>query len=208
MKRYKPGRRHILLMYMRWMDRLWGSTLVLGILMLALWFWSDFFFPGLPLVFVLVLLGGAVFVLAFSIFAILARKMAYVQVYPDHLRVVTPFLRLKASYRRLRTTHPSEFFRLYPPSKAHWALHHFLEPFYERTALVVEFYQYPMDPRFLKLFLMPQMFSPQTNALIFIVQDWMGLSTEIDSALSQFRQTQSASQKPPQSGYGMSKLGY
>ncbi len=205
MKRHKTNRRHILLMYKRMMDRLWGSTLALGILMLVLWFWSDFFFPSLPILYTLILLGGAIFVLAFTVFAFLARKMAYVQVYPDHLRVVTPFLRLKASYRRLRATHPSEFFRLFSPPKSDWALDHFLEPFYKQTALVVEFNQYPMDPRFLRLFLLPQMFSPQTNGLVFLVQDWMGLSTEIDSALSTFRQAQSESLRPRPGGFGLSR---
>ena len=203
MKRKKPGRKHILLLYRRMMDRLWGTTLVLGVLMLALWYWSDFFFPSLPYVLVMVLLIGAVFVLAFTLFAILARKMAYVQAYPDHLRIATPFLRLKASYRRLRSVHPTDFFRLFPPSKARWAEHRFLEPFYDKTALVLEFTQYPLDPRILRLFLPPQMFSPQTVALVFVVKDWMGLSTEIDSAVGEFRQAQSTSQKPPQVGYGM-----
>jgi len=177
------------------MDRLWGSTLALGILMLVLWFWSDFFFPGLPYLYVLVLLIGAVTVLAFTAFAILARNMGYVQAYPDHLRVVTPFLLLKISYRRVINSHPNEFFRLFPPSQARWAEHRFLEPFYAQTAVLVEINQYPINPRLLGLFLLPQMFSPQSKALVFVVQDWMALSTEIDSALSTWKQAQSISQK-------------
>ena len=190
-------------MYRRMMDRLWGPTLTLGLLMLALWIWSDFFFPSLPTIYVVMLLAGAVFTLAFSVFAILARTMAYVQPFPDHLRVVTPFLRLKISYRRLRSTHPTEFFRLFPASKASWAEHRYMEPFYDRTAVVVEFTQFPVNPRFLRMFLLPQMFSPQATALVFVVQDWMGLSTEIDSLISTWKQNQSISQKPKPGGYGI-----
>ena len=203
MKRPKPGRRHILLLYRRMMDRLWGPTLALGILMLILWFWSDFFFPELPFIYVLALLIGAVIVLAFSVFAFLARKMGYVQAYPDHLRIVTPFLLLKISYRRLINSYPSEFFRLFPPTKTHWAEHRFLEPFYERTALVVEVSQYPIKPSLLRLFLLPQMFLPQSRALVLVVQDWMALSTEIDSALGSWKQSQSINQKIQKGGYGI-----
>ncbi len=181
MKARKSGKRHRLLIYQRVMDRLWGVTLIVGLLILAIWWWSGDFFPVFPEPFdTLILAGGAVAVtLAFLMF--LMRTMAYVQAFPDHLRVATPFMRLKVSYRRIRSIHPVEFFKLFPLAKASWGDRRILEPFYAKTVLVAELSEFPVRPSVLRLFLPRVMFSTQAKGLVLVVKDWMALSTEIDS---------------------------
>jgi hypothetical protein len=181
MRARKFGKRHRLLIYQRAMDRLWAATLILGLLVVAIWWWGGDIFPLLTEPFdTLILVGGTVLVtLAFLMF--LMRSMAYVQAYTDHLRVATPFIRLKVSYRRVRTTHPVEFHQLFPLSKANWADRRLLEPFYGKTVLVVELSEFPVRQQILRLFLPRVMFSTQAKGLVLVVKDWMALSTEIES---------------------------
>ncbi len=188
----KAGRRHRLLLYQRLMDRLWGVTLIMGLLLAAVWWWNGYLISAaIHAPYDTLLALAAVFVLIFAALAFLGRSMAYVQARRDHLRVVTPFLQLKISYRRLRTVHPADFHNLFPPSQAKWAEHQFFEPFYGKTALVVELNGFPMSRKALRFFLPKQMFDPQLNGLVLVVKDWMALSTEIDSSHSAWRQAQS-----------------
>lgn len=191
MKKRKAGKRHRLLLYRRTMDRLWFATLVLGIVLGAIWLWSWFSeTPILDPENEIWLLAGATVAIGFSIFAFIARRAAYVQPRHDHLRLVTPFLRLNISYRRIRSVHPAAFQQLFPPSKASWSQRRFLEPFYGRTAVVVDLISYPMSPTLLRLFLSPQMFSPQSAGLVLMVPDWMSFSTEVDSYRSDWMQAE------------------
>ncbi len=182
MKQRKSGKRHRLLLYRRTMDRLWLATLILGVLLGVIWwfFWvidSPWFNPGAENW----LLAGSIFSLAFALFAFLTRNIAYVQPFRDHLRLVTPFLRLRISYQRIRSVHPSTFQQLFPPARASWAQRRLLDPFYPETAVVIDLNSYPMSPYMLRFFLSPQMFSPQSKGFVFLVPDWMDFSTELDS---------------------------
>jgi hypothetical protein len=191
MKTPVSGKRHPLLFYRRTMDRLWLSTLVLGLLLATLWVWNTI--GSTPLVIIknsFLLFGAAAMTLLFSLFAFLSRYMAYVQVHRDHLQLVTPFLQLRVSYRRILRAFPVEFHILFPKTETGWAQRSFLEPFYGQTALVVKLNAYPMPKSLLRLFLTPQMFSRNTSGLVFMVPDWMGLSTELDSYWSVWQQSQ------------------
>jgi len=182
MKSHKSGTRYPLILYHRVMSRLWAATLVLGVLLLLVWGWEWYFnqplmranaSSWLPV-------AGLVF-LAFAMFAFFGRNMAYVQPHKDHLRLVTPFLRTNISYRRVRSVHPAVFQQLFPPKDASWAQRQLLSPFYGKTAVVVELNGLPHSPGVMRLFLAPQMFSPRSTGLVFLVPDWMTLSTELDS---------------------------
>jgi hypothetical protein len=197
MKSRKKGDRHPLLLYRRVMGRLWAPALVLGLLLLLVWIWG-WFYPT-PL-----LEGGdniwlavaGLVSLAFALFALLGRSVAYVQPNRDHLRLVTPFLRMNISYRRLRNSHPAVFTQLFPPDEASWAQLNVLDPFYGRTAVVVELADYPMNPRIMRFFLAPQMFSPRSKGLVLLVPDWMAFSTELDSFRGTWLQSQKGAPRP------------
>lgn len=191
MKARKTGSRHPLLLYKRWMDRLWRSTLLLGLLLFGIWFWTWWFGTNLlhgQADFWLLL--GAIVVLGFTLFAFFARRMAYVQPRRDHLRLVTPFLRTNISYRRLVSTHPVDFAQVFPSKDASWAQRRLLEPFYGMTALVLELNNYPLPRALLRFFLAPQMFYPRARGLVLLVPEWMALSTELDSLVGAWQQEQ------------------
>jgi hypothetical protein len=71
-----------------------------------------------------------------------------------------------------------------------------LDPFYGRTAVVVELSDYPMNPRIMRFFLAPQMFSPRSKGLVFLVPDWMAFSTELDSFWGAWLQSQKGAPRP------------
>jgi hypothetical protein len=182
MKARNAGKRHLLLLYKRSMDRLWGWTLVLGILLAILWVGDSWnILPIFAANSSIWLLAGAAVSLGFSAFAFFARRMAYVQARPDCILIVTPFLKLKISYRRIRAIHPTSFQQLFPPVKMGSLQRRFLQPFYGQTAVVVDLSSYPMRESLLRLFLPPQMFSPEHSGMVLLVADWMDLSTELDS---------------------------
>lgn len=189
MKTKKTGKRYPLLFYRRSMDRMWKLTLPLGVILVGMWALIEFLqiqvFHATDSHWLLV---GGVVALAFSVFAILGRYMAYVQARRDHLLLVTPFLHLKISYRRIHSVHPSSFQQLFPKEEASWAQRSFLEPYYHHTAVVVDLSSYPLSPKLLKLFLPAQMFSKQTRALVLMVHDWMAFSTELDALRGSYRQ--------------------
>jgi hypothetical protein len=191
MKKRKFGQRHPLLYYRRTMDRLWQITLPLSILLGVLW-WQvrsrpiplfEAVHPGW-------LLLGALVALAFTLFAIVSRPMAYVQTRLDHLRLATPFLGLKISYRRVRSVRPVRLEAIFPPRETRSAQRRLLEPFYSQTAVVVELKSFPIHPRLLKIFLAGAMFTPQSTGLVFLVPDWMAFSTEMDTYQESWRQSQ------------------
>ncbi|HZD57676.1 MAG TPA: hypothetical protein VE136_13165 [Anaerolineales bacterium] len=195
MAKHKPGKRHTLLLYKRAMGRLWQATLFLGLILAGLWW--QITSGKIPLIdtkngaWVLV---GAVVTLVFTLFALVARNMAYVQPYGTHIRLVTPFLRLQISYRRVRSVHPASFSKLFPPEERGWAEDQFLEPFYPMTVVVVELNAYPLPKPLLRLFLSRQMLASQGPGFIFLVEDWMALSTEIDTFLETYRRSRQPKQ--------------
>ena len=198
MKRGKPGSRHSLLLYKRVMDRLWASTLLLGAILLIVWGWSwssaAQLFQSQDSIWLFV---GACVALSFAIFAFFGRRVAYVQAHKDHIRLVTPFLRTNISYQRVRSVHPTDFHKLFQPSKSGWAQRRVLDPFYGKTAVVVELKGYPLPPFLLRFFLAPQMFSPLTTGFVLLVPDWMAFTTEIDSFRGTWSQINNRRQAAP-----------
>ncbi|MEA2008519.1 MAG: hypothetical protein U9O54_05320, partial [Chloroflexota bacterium] len=118
----KTGQRYVLLIPKRAMGRLWKPNFLLGLLLAAILWQAE---SG-QLIAVSdksrgLLVAAIVFVLLFGTFTLAARKMSYVQPCASHFRVVTPFLRLKVSYRRILSSHPVDFSHTYPPAEMRWA---------------------------------------------------------------------------------------
>jgi len=188
MSKSEAGHKHILLVPKQAMGRLWKLSLLLGLLY-AVVFWQSqkgnlgtIRSGSQVLLFV-----GLVVALLFSVFTLAARNMNYVQAQPTHLRLVTPFLRLKISYRRIHSSHPVKLNQLYPPSEMNWAQRRTLKPVFRVTALGIELTDYPLPTNFLRLFLPKQVFLPGEKGFLLLVEDWMGLSAEIDSLSEAWR---------------------
>lgn len=189
MRRSRSGKRHPLLMYRRTLDRLWPSLLLSGLILLVAGFYVRFAPTPLEQNQAAWLLIAGALLVVLSLFFVLLRYAAYVQAHPDHLRFVTPFLQMRISYRRIRSTHPAEIAALFPPQRSAGSLRAFLEPFYGQTAVVVELNGYPMPKPILRLFLSRAMFHPQVDGLVLLVPDWIAFSSELDSLRAEWMNT-------------------
>jgi len=173
------------------MDRIGEATLILGIFLGVAGGW-----PLLKETYILRinsnvwLLGIAGLSFAIAVFAYLTRLASYAQATANTLNIITPFIRLKISYRRIHSFHPVLIQQVFPPEKLSWAGRSYLSVFNGKTALLIELRSYPIDPAILRLFWSAQMFSPQSAGLVLLVSDWMKLSTELDSLYGSWMQTQ------------------
>lgn len=178
----RAGRRYPLVIYTRMMNRWWPATLLLALGLVSLGWGLSRRPEGManPLA-VRSLYGLGVFALAVTAFLFLIRKAAYVKPYKDHLRLVTPFLRLNISYRRLRGTTTTTMQALFPPASISGWRREIIAPLASMTALVINLNGYPMSPAMLRFFLSPFFFKDKTPHLVILVEDWLRFSAELDS---------------------------
>jgi hypothetical protein len=175
----KGGRRYPLVVYSRMMDRWWPAIFALGLALLGLawavrsygyeeWRWLAFTSVG----------GLNLFI---GLLLLVMRKSAYVQPFGDHLRLVTPFLRLNISYKRFRRASTSNMGVLFPPqSISNWRAE-IIEPFAKMTVIIIELTSYPMSQSTLQMFLSPFFFKDKTPHFVILVDDWMKFSNELES---------------------------
>jgi hypothetical protein len=197
----KSGTRHRLVLYTYILNRWWRSTLLIGLLLLALlgllvWLPSalpqDSFHPvGKS---VLWLVGGlGAFAIFLALFLAAVRKSAYVQPCSTHLHLVTPFLRMNISYRRFIQASSADMGRLFPLDNLKGRKRAFLRPLSGLTAILLELKGWPLPRGVLELFLSPYFFPDRTTRLALLVPDWIRFSTELES----FRGTWLDSIRPP-----------
>lgn len=180
----RSGNRYPLLISRRLWDRLWAPTLFLGIILGLLWWQAGSGkLPYIQTANNLWVLFGAIVSLLIGIFALLARNMSYIQPFASHFRIVTPFLKLNVSYRRISTIHPADMVQLFPPKNQRWAQRRFLTPFYAYTALAIKINGFPISKSLLRLFFPHPFFLPQATGFVIVVADWMKLSTELDTRI-------------------------
>jgi hypothetical protein len=181
-KERKAGSHHALLLYQRSMNRIWKITLLLGVVLAFAWGWGFWETKTISIVSVnTLMLAAASLAFMLTVFFFLGRYMAYVQPSQKYLKLVTPFLRMKISYRRMRSVRPMLVQQIFPKAESSRSLRNALEPFYGKTAVVIELQGFPISESRLRMFLPSAMFSRQFTGLVLIVPDWMLLSTEIDS---------------------------
>lgn len=185
----KAGTRHPLILYRHFWSRIWKATLILAVFLVGIWATAEYFQVDLlglqarPWV-----LLGALASLLFTLVALLARRLSYVQVRSDHLRVVTPFFPVRFSFRRVIASRASGLIQVFPPQDSNWARRRFLDPYYGHTVIIVEFKGTPMPPSILRAFLSGYVFLDKPPRVVLVVEDWMKLSTELDSFMGAWRQ--------------------
>ncbi|MCZ2127606.1 MAG: hypothetical protein LC099_07515 [Anaerolineales bacterium] len=112
----------------------------------------------------------------------LLNKSAYVQPFPNHLKLATPFLRLNISYKRFVRTSVSSMGEIFPRKSLPNSLEEIVEPIARMSAVVVEAKSLPMSQGALRFFLSPLFFKDKkTPNLVILVEDWMRFSAEMDS---------------------------
>lgn len=178
----RGGHKYPLIVYRHLLNRWWTPMFAFGIVMFALaygeythpvyrfipWRWQ------LPA-------GVGVLAILIGLFFLVIRQMAYIQPFPGYVKLVTPFMRVNISYKRLVKTTTNEMRYLFPPKSMSGWVRDIFAPLASQTAIVLELKSYPVSPALLRMFLSRFFFKDKTPHLVILVKDWMGLSTEIDS---------------------------
>ncbi len=178
----KGGRRYTLVVYTHMMNRWWPAVFAIGLALLGLaWVirWYGFeewrWFTAGALGFVIMLIG---------LFLLTIRKAAYVQAFPDHLRIITPFLRMNISFKRIRRASTASMAQLFPMDKmSNWRAD-MIEPLAKMTAIILDLNGLPIPMATLRFFLSPLFFKDKTPHIVILVDDWMKFSSELESMRS------------------------
>lgn len=196
----RAGKKYSLIVYQHMLNRWWFAMIFMGLVMLAIAY-SEYLEPMAPFLPWRWQLAGAVGLLAIfvGVFLLIAKQFAYVQPHPNSLKLVTPFLRLNISYKRIRKTTATEMHYLFPKKSMSWWVQEIFAPLAGKTALVVELTGYPVSPRLLRLFLYRFFFKDKTPHLVILVQDWMRFSAELESMRSGVDPNPPGQKRPPAS---------
>ena len=176
------GRKYPLVIYREVLNRWWPETMALGFFLVMLawpvykdplgkvqsWRWIG-----------MLALGAGTFL--FSLLLLVMRSMAYVQVFPAYLKLVTPFLRLNISHKRLHRSTTTEMRALFPPAKMRGWKRNVIAPLGGRTAVVLELNGWPASSELLHVFLSSFFFKDKMPHFVILVDDWMRFSTELES---------------------------
>jgi len=179
----KGGRRYPLLIYREMINRWWPETFWLGVGLCGLaWLLRTYVLSPLEAWRWQWLAGIGALALFVSLILFIMRGIAYIQPFPTYVRLVTPFLRLNISYKRLRRYTSAEMRAVFPPSQRMpgWK-REVAGKFSSKTALVLELNGWPLQPQLMKIFLSSLFFRDTTPHFVILVNDWMRLSLEIDS---------------------------
>ncbi|MEA3309922.1 MAG: hypothetical protein U9Q70_10480 [Chloroflexota bacterium] len=107
-------------------------------------------------------------------------RRAALRCYKTHFTLHAPLYPLAFSYRRVKLIRPVEFFAIFPPQqekRARWRLY---QKIWGKTAVVIDLKGYPVSSWWLKLWFSRYLFYPQETALVLLVDDWMGLTRELE----------------------------
>jgi hypothetical protein len=129
--------------------------------------------------------GAGIFVvgLAFTIFARLARRQAYVQCDPEALVIRAPFYRTVMSYRRVKVVHPVQVSQLYPKDSLKGMGKPLVRPLLAMTAVEVQVKSWPAPKKRLVRYFGKYLFSPRAEAWLFIVPNYSSLIRHLDSTM-------------------------
>ncbi len=190
----RAGHRYPLIVYRHLLNRWWFALVFMG---LALFGWayveylqpSEFllwpFFVGSFLVWPWqLLIATGILAILVGIFFWIIRYFAYVQPCPTYLKLVTPFIRINISYKRIKKTTVSEMRYLFPFKSMSGWVRDIFSPLAAKSALVLELNGYPVSPAVMRLVLYRFFFKDKTPNLIILVDDWMRFSSELDSMRS------------------------
>ena len=181
----RGGTKFPLIVYKHMLNRWWPPMIAIGLGMFALAY-SEYIEPiaqFLPWRWQL-FAGVGVLAILVGFFFLIIKQFAYVQPFPTYLKLVTPFMRINISYKRINKTIPAEMRQLFSFKKMSGWVQDIFSPLAGKTALVLELKGYPISPVILRLFLSRFFFKDKTPHLVILVKDWMRLSSEVESMRS------------------------
>jgi hypothetical protein len=181
----RAGHKFPLIVYRHMLNRWWPPMFAFGLGMFAIAY-SEYIHPLGPFLPWRWQLAAAVGGLAImvGIFFWVIRFFAYVRPYPTYLKLVTPFMRVNISYKRIKRTTATEMRYLFPFKSMSWWVREIFSPLASKTALVIDLSSYPISPAVLRLFLYRFFFKDKTPHLVILVEEWMRFSSELESMRS------------------------
>jgi len=178
-KRQRSGERFRLLIYERmWQRWAWPCILIIPASVVLWWFAPRISIIYEPLS-VLTLVPALVSLVLLA-YAYLARRLSWVQCRANHLRIQTPFYPLVISYSRVKGVRPNPFHKVFDPRGEKEARRRWLHPYWGKTVIVLELSKYPMSRAWLRLWFSPYLLVPGAPGFVFLVEDWMALSRQMD----------------------------
>jgi hypothetical protein len=181
----RAGHKYPLIIYRHMVNRWWPAMIAIGLGMFALAY-SEYIEPMgrfLPWRWQLFAAIGVLSILV-GIFFWVIRYFAYVQPYPTYLKLVTPFIRINISYKRINKTTATEMRHLFSYKSMSGWVRDIFSPLANNTAVIIELNGYPISPVLLRLFLSRFFFKDKTPHFVILVKDWMRFSSELDSMRS------------------------
>ena len=122
--------------------------------------------------------------LIYFYYAILMRR-ASIQVRQDSLRLQGPIIGFNISYVRINSVTSANMEQHYSKDQLSRNERSLLKPFYYQTCMFIDLSSYPRRFKRRRLYFPRILFGTQHTGLICHVEDWMGLSQEIEQARSQ-----------------------
>ena len=175
----KRGDRFRLLLYERMWQRWAWPCILIALASVALWWFT----PRISIIyqpFRLLTLAPAILSLVLLVYVFLARRLAWVQCRSNHLRIQTPFYPLVVSYARVKVVRPIPFNKVFDPREEKEARRRWLLPYWGKTVVVVELSKYPVGKAWLRLWFSPYLLAPNFTGFVFLVEDWMTFSRQVD----------------------------
>ena len=203
----RNGHHHRLILYTTMLNRWWKYSLAIGAILIALAIGlsnlperlPQYHFLEVSDLTLLVVAGAGGYAVLLSFFMIAIAKSAYVQPCATHLRLVTPFLQMNISYRRIRKASSVDMKHLFPISSYKGWRFRLARPLAAKTAIVLEMQGWPLPHWVLNLFLSPFFFPDKTSRLALLVPKWMDFSMEMESFRTKFLDSQHEAGSNPQS---------
>src|SRR5512143_2346199 len=140
----RAGHKYPLIVYRHMLNRWWPAMFAMGLGMLA-WVYADYYVDPLgrftPWIWGFDAAVGGLAILV-GIFFWVIRFFAYVQPFPTYLKLVTPFMRINISYKRIKKTTTTEMRYLFEYKKMSGWVREIFSPLATKTALVIDLSSY------------------------------------------------------------------
>jgi hypothetical protein len=180
----RQTRRHGLLFQRSLSEQVFWPSVAIIAMCAGLLIWNPTKLDPYRLYLMLVLLGTGLLLIVTLVF----RLRAYVECRPEGVRIQLPLYQLRIPYDSIRTTRPTELYRMFPPTKEPWPQRQSLLRIAGATVVVLDLDQLPAPRGQLRLWLPKYMLAPDQTGLVLAVDDWIALRSEIDEFRVRTRQ--------------------
>ena len=172
----RQSKRHPLLFQQHLSEQIFWPSILIEALSAALLVWNPTRVEPYRGTLRAVLVGTALVLVLIWLF----RLRAYAHCLDSGLYLQLPFFRLNIPYHEIRSTRPTELYRMFPPEQQRWTQRRFLRSLFGKTVVVVDLDQLPRPRIWLRLWMSKYMLCPDRVGLVFAVRDWMAFRAELD----------------------------